>query len=370
MNTIQMVDLVGQYHKIKAAVDQSIMEILENGSYINGPAVKEFQKSLSEYLKAKHVVPCANGTDALQMALMALDLKPGDEVITTPFTFVATAEVIVLLGLKPVFVDVDERTFNIDPNKIEAAITDKTKVIIPVHLFGQAADMHAILELAEKHQLFVVEDNAQAIGSKVLVNNQWKYTGTAGDIGTLSFYPSKNLSCFGDGGALTSNKSDLGKKLNIIANHGSEVKYYHTSIGVNSRLDSIQAAVLNEKLKHLPEYTKARQDLAEKYDNAFADMEEVQIPYRTSYSTHVFHQYTLKVKDRDALQAFLKEKGIPSMVYYPVPLHQQDAYKSADWGKLPVSEKLAKEVLSLPMHTEMQEDQIEFIIQNIKQFYK
>lgn len=365
-----MVDLVGQYNKIKPAVDQSILEILENGTYINGPSVKDFKKSLSKYLEVSHVIPCANGTDALQMALVALDLKPGDEVITTPFTFVATAEVIILLGLKPVFVDVDEHTFNIDPNKIEAAISDKTKVIIPVHLFGQAADMHAILEIAKKHNLFVIEDNAQAIGSKVLVNNQWKYTGAAGDIGTLSFYPSKNLSCFGDGGALTTNNNALGEKLNIIANHGSKIKYYHTSIGVNSRLDSIQAAVLNEKLKYLTEYTRARQELAEKYDKAFADLDEVQIPYRTSYATHVFHQYTLKVKDRDKLHEYLREKGIPTMVYYPVPLHQQDAYKSAEWGKLPISEKLALEVLSLPMHTEMENDQIEYIIQNIKQFYK
>lgn len=365
-----MVDLIGQYKKIQSQINNSIQEILENGSYINGPSVKSFQKNLEKYLNVNHVLPCANGTDALQIALMATDLQPGDEVITTPFTFVATAEVIVLLGLKPVFVDVDEKTFNIDPNKIESAITPKTKAIIPVHLFGQAADMHAVMEIAKKHKLYVVEDNAQSIGTKVLIDGSWKRTGTVGDIGTLSFYPSKNLSCFGDGGALTTNDDTLASKINTISNHGSNEKYYHSSIGVNSRLDSIQAAVLDEKLKELDTYIDARQTLAEAYDSAFSEIEDIEIPYRVSYSTHVFHQYTLKVKDRNALQEHLKKDGIPSMVYYPVPLHLQEAYQKFSTQKCPVSEKLIKEVISLPMHTEMTQEQTKYIIQSINNFYK
>lgn len=365
-----MVDLVGQYKKIQSEINNSIMEILDKGSYINGPAVKSFQKNLENYLDVKYVLPCANGTDALQIALMALDLKPGDEVITTPFTFVATAEVIALLGLEPVFVDVDEHTFNIDPEKIEAAVTSKTKAIIPVHLFGQAADMHSIMEIAKKYKLSVVEDNAQSIGAKVLVDGAWRYTGTIGDIGTLSFYPSKNLSCFGDGGALTTNNEDLTKKINTISNHGSDIKYYHSSIGVNSRLDSIQAAVLDAKLKQLDTYIEARQKLAESYDNAFSEINAIKIPYRTSYSTHVFHQYTLKVENRDALMEHLKNDGIPSMVYYPVPLHKQEAYQKFSSQNCPISEKLVQEVISLPMHTEMTEEQTKYIIQSINNFYK
>jgi UDP-2-acetamido-2-deoxy-ribo-hexuluronate aminotransferase len=371
MREIQMVDLKTQYLKIKTQVDRSIIEVVESGAFINGPAVKEFQKNLAVYLNCKHALGCGNGTDALQIALMALGLKPGDEVITTPFTFVATAEVIALLGLKIVFVDADPETFNIDVTKLEAAITPKTRCIIPVHLFGQPCDMQAIKDIAAKHSLSIVEDNAQAVSAECKVDGKMQRTGTIGDVGTLSFYPSKNLSCFGDGGAFTTNDDALFARIKQISNHGADRKYYHDSIGVNSRLDTVQAAVLNIKLENLDAYTEARRKAAAYYDKGLAGVENVTIPYRAPYATHVFHQYTLKVKDREALAEYLISKGIPTMIYYPVPLHLQGAYLDGKYpeGSMPVSEQLSKEVLSLPMHTELDEEQQDLIINTIKNFY-
>ncbi len=372
--SIQMVDLQSQYQKIKSEIDTAINQVIESCQFINGPAVKTFSQNLATYLGVKHVIPCANGTDALQVALMALDLKPGDEVITTPFTFVATAEVIALLQLKPVFVDVNPCTFMIDEYRLEAAITEKTKCIIPVHLFGQASNMEAIMTIAKKRKVYVVEDNAQAIGATFqFANGKKQAVGTIGDFGTTSFFPSKNLGCYGDGGALFTNDDTLAEKARMICNHGSKVRYYHDSIGVNSRLDSIQATVLDIKLKHLDEYNAARQKAAATYTSLLKGVAGITTPKIAQYSTHVFHQYTLLLdQNRDKVQKVLKEKGIPTGVYYPVPLHMQKAYKASGYneGDFPVSEDLAKKVLSLPMHTELDQDLQEYIIGALVDAYK
>jgi len=367
---IQMVDLKSQYLKIKAEVDAGIEEVISNTAFINGPAVKEFQADLENYLHVKHVIPCANGTDALQIAMMALDLKPGDEVITASFTYVATAEVIGLLGLTPVLVDVYEDTFDINIEAIEKAITPKTKAIVPVHLFGQCADMERIMALAQKHNLFVIEDVAQAIGADYTFNDGTiRKAGTIGTIGCTSFFPSKNLGCYGDGGAIYTNDDDLAKKLRMIAHHGQSVQYVHDVLGVNSRLDTIQAAILKVKLKHLDEYAAARNKAADFYDVAFANHPKLKTPVRVKNSTHVFHQYTLQLigVDRKLLREQLAERGIPAMIYYPIPLHEQNAYKSDRFKKedFPITEKLCATVLSLPMHTEMEEEMLIYITDNL-----
>ena len=363
-----MVDLKSQYQHIKPEVDQGIQEVLDSCAFINGPAVKRFQENLEKYLDVKHVIPCANGTDALQVALMALGLKSGDEVITTTFTFVATAEVIALLNLTPVLVDCDPYTFNIDLDALEKAITPKTKAIIPVHLFGQSCDMEVIMNLAKKHNLFVVEDAAQSIGADFIFSDGRKQkTGTIGDIGCTSFFPSKNLGCYGDGGALFTNDDALAEKLCMIVNHGMKVRYYHDEIGVNSRLDSIQAVVLDAKLKHLDTYNANRAKAAAYYSSAFAKCDKLTVPAFAKNSTHVFHQYTLQLCEsinRNELIQHLADKGIPAMIYYPVPLHQQKAYLDPRYkaGDFPVSEKLAKTVMSLPMHSELDDEQLKYIV--------
>lgn len=373
MRDIQMVDLLGQYEKIKEKVDKAVMDVVRSSAYINGPEVKSFQKELEDYHNVKHVIPCGNGTDALQIAMMALGLKPGDEVITPTFTYVATAEVIALLGLTPVLVDVEEDSFSISPEKMEAAISDKTKAIVPVHLFGQCSNMEEIMKIADKNDLYVIEDNAQAIGADFTgKNGQTIKSGTIGHIGCTSFFPSKNLGAYGDGGALCTNDDQLAEKIRMVANHGQKKKYYHDVIGVNSRLDSIQAAVLRIKLAELDNYIEARQEAASYYDNAFANVEELQTPFRMDYSTHVFHQYTLQCNgvDRDALKQHLGEKGIPAMIYYPVPLHKQKAFKDARYneGDFPVTERLCDKVISLPMHTELDKEQLEYITSSVKEF--
>jgi UDP-2-acetamido-2-deoxy-ribo-hexuluronate aminotransferase len=373
MNKINMVDLRGQYEKIKHEIDASLKEVIDSVAFINGPAVKDFQASLESYLDVKHVIPCANGTDALQVSMMALGLKPGDEVITASFTFIATAEVIALLGLTPVFADVDPDTFNIIPEDIERRITPRTKAIVPVHLFGQSADMEKIMQIAEKHNLYVIEDNCQAIGADFIYSDgTLKKAGTIGTIGTTSFFPSKNLGCYGDGGAIFTNDDELAKKLRSVVNHGMTVRYYHDDIGVNSRLDSLQAAVLNVKLQHLDEYAAARQKAANFYDNAFGGNKHLRIPVRADFSTHVFHQYTLKLYDVDraGLQEHLMSKGIPAMIYYPVPIHLQKAFEQYGFkeGDLPVTEDLCSRVISLPMHTELDEEQLEFITSAVLEF--
>ncbi len=371
---IQMVDLKGQYQKIKEEIDNGIQECTDNTAFINGPAVKEFQQDFEEYLNVKHVIPCANGTDALQIAMMALDLKPGDEVICPAFTYVATAEVIGLLGLIPVMVDVNEDTFDIDLNGLEKYLTSNTKAIVPVHLYGQSANMEKILEFAKKHNLFVIEDNAQAIGSDYTFSDGTvRKTGTIGDIGCTSFFPSKNLGCYGDGGALMTNDDELASKIRMIANHGQEKKYHHKVLGCNSRLDTIQAAVLKVKLQHLDEYSAARNKMADYYDEKLAGISEIQPPKRAENSTHVFHQYTLRVKNgkRNELQKYLAEKNIPSMVYYPLPLYKQEAFLQyvEEGFSLPVTEQLCEEVLSLPVHTEFDQEVLNFIISEIKNFF-
>lgn len=372
---IQMVDLKGQYDKIKEAVNTEIQKCLDNTAYINGPAVKEFQQQFEKYLNVKHVIPCANGTDALQIAMMALDLKPGDEVICPAFTYVATAEVIGLLGLKPVMVDVDPDTFNIELKGLEKYITPKTKAIVPVHLYGQSADMEKIMEFADKHSLFVIEDNAQAIGSNYTFSDGTvKKTGTIGHIGCTSFFPSKNLGCYGDGGAIMTNDDQLAEKIRMIANHGQEKKYYHKVLGCNSRLDTLQAAVLNVKLQYLDLYSEARNNMASYYDQHLTEINELEIPSRSSKSTHVFHQYTLKIKNgkRDDLQKYLAEKNIPSMIYYPLPLYKQEAFEQyvPQGFSLPVTEMLCQEVISLPIHTEFNQEVSDFVISEIKNFFK
>lgn len=372
---IQMVDLKSQYEKIKSEVDTAIQNVINTTTFINGPEVKAFQAELEKYLDVKHVIPCANGTDALQIAMMALDLKPGDEVITADFTYVATAEVIALLGLKPVLVDVYPNTFDIDVAAIEKAITPKTKAIVPVHLFGQCANMEAILALAKKHNLFVIEDTAQATGADyIFKDGKKKKAGTIGTIGCTSFFPSKNLGCFGDGGAIFTNDDLLAAKIRMIANHGQSVQYVHDSIGVNSRLDSIQAAVLRIKLRELDNYAKARNKAATFYDNAFGNNPKLKTPARASYSNHVFHQYTLQLNnvDRNALREFLASKEIPAMIYYPIPLHLQKAYLDPRYkqGDFPVTEALCSCVISLPMHTELEEETLKYITTSVLEFCK
>jgi len=369
-----MVDLVGQYKKIKPEIDEAVLQVMETASFINGPAVKQFQENLQNYLGVKHVIPCANGTDALQVALMALGLQPGDEVITTSFTFIATAEVIALLRLTPVLVDVDPDTFNITPEAIEKAITQKTKAIIPVHLFGQCADMHPIIQLAKKHNLHVVEDTAQAIGADYSCSESGKTmkAGTIGDIGCTSFFPSKNLGAFGDGGAIFTNNDELAAQMRVVVNHGMAVRYYHDYVGVNSRLDSMQAAVLDIKLKHLDEYAEARQKAAAYYNKAFANNPKIKTPFTATYTSHVFHQYTLVLSDvdREGLMAHLADNGIASAVYYPVPLHMQKAYLDPRYkeGDFPVTEMLSKSVLSLPIHTELTEEIQQVITKAVLEF--
>lgn len=375
MRDIQMVDLKSQYQDIKKEVDARIQGVLDTASFINGPEVKRFQGELEAYLGVKHVIPCANGTDALQVALMALGLKPGDEVITTTFTFVATAEVIALLGLRPILVDVNPDSYLISTESIEEAITPKTKAIIPVHLFGQTANMEAIMKVAQKHQLKVVEDGAQSIGSDFIFSDEkTQKSGTIGDFGCTSFFPSKNLGCYGDGGALYTNDDKLAEKARMVVNHGMKVRYYHDEIGINSRLDSVQAAVLSVKLQKLDKYNRARKNAADYYDQSFAEVEELQTPLRVANSTHVFHQYTLRVLNgkRGELQKHLMDKGVPAMIYYPVPLHQQKAYLDQRYqdGAFPVAEQLAQEVISLPMHTELDEEQLGFITNQVKEFFK
>lgn len=371
---IHMVDLVNQYQSIKEEIDTAISEVITSATFIKGPAVKQFETNLATYLGVKHVIGCANGTDALQIALMALGLKPGDEVIVPAFTYVATAEVIGLLNLKPVMVDVDPNTFNVTLENLEKAITAKTKAIVPVHLFGQSSEMESILIFAKQHNLYIIEDNAQAIGADYTFSDgSIAKAGTIGDIGCTSFFPSKNLGCYGDGGALFTNDDTLAERIRMITNHGQKKKYHHSVIGCNSRLDSIQAAVLDVKLKYLDDYSVARQEVAGNYDKAFEGVEQLQIPVRATNSTHVFHQYTLLVKDgrRDELIEYLKSRGIPTGVYYPIPLYKQDAFKGyvANGFRLETTEMLCESVISLPIHTEVNPDTQNFIIQAVLNFF-
>jgi UDP-2-acetamido-2-deoxy-ribo-hexuluronate aminotransferase len=374
MKKIQMVDLKGQYEDIKERVNTSVLNVIESTAFINGPEVHSFQKNLENYLSVKHVIPCANGTDALQIAMMGLGLKPGDEVITADFTFAATVEVIALLQLTPVLVDVEPDTFNIDIKAIKKAITPKTKAIVPVHLFGQCANMDAIMEIAETHNLFVIEDNAQAIGATYTSKDGEKAkAGTIGHVASTSFFPSKNLGCYGDGGAIFTNDDNLAHTIRGIVNHGMYQRYHHDVVGVNSRLDSIQAAVLNAKLPLLDSYCDKRREAANKYDEAFKGQEHIIVPFRNGNDdNHVFHQYTLKIvgADRDALAQHLNEKGIPHGVYYPIPLHNQKAYQDTRYNEadFPVTNQLVKQVISLPMHTELDDEQIEYITSTIITF--
>jgi len=375
MRPIQMVDTQTQYQKIKTEINSAIQQVLDSSAYINGKIVQEFAGNLAKYLDAKYVIPCANGTDALQIAMMALDLQPGDEVITPSFTYIATTEVIALLKLTPVFVEVDPETFCIDPAAVRKAITSKTKAIVPVHLYGQAANMTEIMFIAREFNLYVIEDNAQAIGCDYFFNNgEKKKAGTIGTIGTTSFYPSKNLGAFGDGGAISTNDDHLGVKIKMIANHGQSKRYYHDIVGCNSRLDSIQAAILNEKLKYLDEYIGARQKAADFYDKAFANCSRIKTPFRASYCKHVYHQYTLILEDvnRDGLHKFLADQDIPSMIYYPVPAHRQKmfAHLNSSSLKMPVTDWLTDRVISLPIHTELDEEQQSFIINKVLEFVK
>ncbi|MFN3759466.1 MAG: DegT/DnrJ/EryC1/StrS family aminotransferase [Algoriphagus aquaeductus] len=374
MNSIQMVDLRTQYDRIKSEVDQAIQNVLNSTAFINGPEVKLFGEELAEYTGAKYVIPCANGTDALQIAMMALDFKPSEEVIVPTFTYVATVEVIALLGLKPKFVDVLPDTYELDPAGLEKALGPKVVGIVPVHLYGQCSNMEYILEFAKKHGLKVIEDTAQAIGAVYTFSDGKKaQAGTMGDVGTTSFFPSKNLGCFGDGGAMFTNNSELAEKLRMIANHGQKKKYYHDSIGVNSRLDTLQAAILRVKLQHLNSYSASRNEVADRYDQAFENHPNIRPPKRAANSTHVFHQYTVQVEgaSRDELKDYLQTKGVPSMVYYPVPLHLQNAYLEFGYqfGDFPVAEMLCKKVLSLPIHTEMKTADQEYIIQSVLDFF-
>ncbi len=374
MKPIVMVDLKGQYEKIKDEIDAAVLATVRSTQFINGPQVADFQRNLETYLGVRHVIPCANGTDALQIAMMALGLEPGDEVIVPSFTYIATAEVIALLRLTPVMVDVDEATFNINATAIEAAITPRTKAIVPVHLFGQSCDMEPIMKVADKHGIAVIEDNAQAIGADyIYAAGRRAKTGTVGHIGCTSFFPSKNLGCYGDGGAIFTNDDDLAEKMRIVANHGQTRRYYHDRVGVNSRLDSIQAAILNVKLPHLDDYCTARRAVADAYDAAFADIPDITTPAREPRSTHVFHQYTLLIEGghRDELNAFLAARDIPSMIYYPVPLYGQKAFKETVDPNftLPITERLCERVLSLPVHTEMDCETQDHIIGGVREFF-
>lgn len=375
MKKIQMVDLQTQYQHIKDDIDRGIQAVIDSTAFVKGPAVSDFQAHLEAYTGAKHIIPVGNGTDALQIALMGLGLKPGDEVITPTFTFIATAEVVALLGLTPVVVDVDWDTMNISADAVRKAITPRTKAIVPVHLFGQCADMDAIMSIAHEHHLFVVEDACQAIGAQYTFRDgTTRQAGTIGDIGCTSFFPSKNLGCYGDGGAIFTDNDELAAQMRAIANHGMVVRYHHDQIGVNSRLDAIQAAVLDAKLPHLDEYIASRQRAAAYYDKAFAGNPHILTPGRQVHSTHVYHQYTLRLLDvsRDAVREALTERGIPSMVYYPVPLHMQKAYQDSRYkvGDFPVAERLANCVLSLPMHTELDEEQLSVITEAVKEITK
>ena len=376
MKKINMVDLNGQYRKIRWQINREIKKVIRSSSFINGPVVKEFQNNLQNYLNVRHVIPCANGTDALQIALMSLDLKRGDEVITTNFSFASTIEVILLLGLKPVIVDIDPRTFNIDPSLIESKITKKTKVIIPVHLFGQSCRIEEIIEIANKNNLQVIEDNAQALGAKYKFSNSEKQmSGTLGDIGTTSFFPSKNLGCYGDGGAIFTNSDNLAYKMRGIVNHGMYERYYHDEIGVNSRLDSIQAAILNVKLKYLDKYNKRRQESAHSYNQAFEKIEKIKTPFvESDIESHVYHQYTIKVpaETRDELAEHLSRNNIPYGIYYPLGFHEQKAYKQEFFseGDFPVTNEVKNQVISLPMHTELSRRQIKYITNTIISFFE
>lgn len=371
---IPMVDLKGQYQKIKEEVNEAISNCMENATFINGPQVKQFQKSLEKYQKVKHVIPCANGTDALQIAIMALDLQPNDEVVCPAFTYAATAEAVGLLGLKPVMIDVDKDTFNMTVEKLQDVITPKTKAIIPVHLYGQSCDMEPILKFAKEKNIYVIEDNAQALGATyTFLNGTQQKTGAMGDVGCTSFFPSKNLGCFGDGGALMTNNDYLAKRMRMIANHGQIKKYHHEILGCNSRLDAIQAAVLDVKLNYLDEYSANRNEMANAYYEKLSNIKELELPKKQYNSTHVFHQYTIRVKNgkRDALQTYLKEQGVPSVVYYPLPLYQQNAFKQyvSKNFELPITQKLCREVLSLPIHTEMNEKEMDTICNAIIHFF-
>ncbi len=374
MKEIRMVDLKGQYEKIKPEVDRAIQGVIDSTAFINGPAVKEFQENMGNYLDVKHVIPCGNGTDALQVSMMALGLQPGDEVITVSFTFVATVEVIALLKLVPVLVDVEPGTFNMDMEALEKAITPKTKAIVPVHLFGQCVDMERLMEIARKHKLYVIEDTCQAVGADYTFRDGTvQKAGTIGQIGCTSFFPSKNLGAYGDGGAIFTNDDEIARMCRSVVNHGMTVRYYHDDIGVNSRLDTLQAAILDIKLQHLDEYAKARQKAADYYNKAFAGNPQIQTPVTSDFTTHVFHQYTLVTKDidRDALLQYLLSKNIPCAVYYPVPMHLQKAYINPEKykeGDLPVTEDLSHRVISLPIHTELDEEQIRYITDSVLEF--
>lgn len=371
---IQMVDLKSQYGRIRSEIDQAIQGVLDSTAFINGPQVKLFADSLTEYTGAKHVITCGNGTDALQIAMMALDFKPGDEVIVPTFTYVATVEVIALLFLIPKFVDVLPDTFEMDPNQLKKSLSPRTVGIVPVHLYGQCSNMEFILQFAKKNNLKVIEDTAQALGAIYTFSDGRKaQAGTMGDVGTTSFFPTKNLGCYGDGGAMFTNDPILAERLRVIANHGQKKKYYHESIGVNSRLDTLQAAILGVKLNYLDEYALARNQVADYYDLAFADHQNIKTPKRVLNSTHVFHQYTIQIEgaSRDELKRYLQEKGVPTMVYYPLPIHLQDAYKEFGFKErdFPVAESLCKKVLSLPIHTEMKRRDQEYIIESILSFF-
>tara|TARA_B100001175_G_scaffold97733_1_gene82843 strand:+ start:490 stop:1623 length:1134 start_codon:yes stop_codon:yes gene_type:complete len=373
MNKIHMVDLKGQYNDIKSEIDKAVIDVIESGQYINGPAVQEFSSNLAKYLSVNHVIPCANGTDALQVALMALDLKPGDEVITTDFTFASSVEVIALLGLKPVLVDVEIDTFNIDPEKISNAITKKTKAIIPVHLFGQTAEMDIIMQIAQENNLYVIEDNAQAIGSiyNSAKNGQTK-AGTIGHIGTTSFFPSKNLGCYGDGGAIFTNDDRLANKMKGLVNHGMYKRYHHDLVGINSRLDSVQAAILNIKLKNIDKYNQSRRNSAMIYSDLINSSEIIKPIIKYNDDSHVFHQYTLRLVNgrRDEMVQYLNENNVPSGIYYPIPLHSQNAYKRIDYREsdFEVTNKITREVFSLPMHSELDQKQQKYISDLVNQF--
>jgi len=375
MKKIQMVELHDQYLRHKEEIDSAIQGVIDSSAFIKGEPLRHFQHELASYLGLEYAIGCGNGTDALQVALMALELEPGDEIITSPFTFIATVEVISLLKLTPVLVDVDPQTFNIDVTKIEAAISPKTKVILPVHLFGQAAHMQPILEIAQEHNLYIVEDNAQALGATYYFEDgSSRKTGTIGHIGCTSFFPSKNLGAFGDGGAIFTVNQEINDKIAAMVNHGMVKKYQYDHVGVNSRLDTMQAAILRAKLQHLDQYNLERQNVARAYNNAFADIEAVETPYRSGYSEHIYHQYTLQINDgsRDNLKEYLASNDIPSMIYYPHPLHLQKAYAVLKYqeGDFPVTESLCKKVLSLPMHTEMEDEQLDHIIKTVKGFFR
>lgn len=370
-----MVDLKIQYERIGPEVDKAIRSVLDSTAFIKGPEIKIFEEELQRYLGVRHVISCANGTDALQIAMMALGLKPGDEVITTDFTFIATVEVVALLGLKVVLVDPEEGSFNISPDAIRKAITTKTRAIVPVHLFGQCANMEEIMKIATDNNLYVIEDAAQATGADYIFGDGTvKKAGTIGHIGTTSFFPSKNLGCYGDGGAMYTNDDALAKKIRSIANHGMKVRYYHDDIGVNSRLDTIQAAILNVKLRYLDQYNKARQRIADFYDEAFMGCPFIKVPERVSYSSHIFHQYTIRLRDerRQQMKDFIEKNRIPSMIYYPVPLHLQEAYLylGHKTGDFPVTEMLCKEVLSLPMYPELDQEQLDYLTTNVLKFFE